>query len=194
MILDAGCGNRCMWQEKVIDSITYMDVQKRLERKPTLFADNCQMPLKSEIADTVFFDPPFGWGWSTHPFFSFPNRQEMWEKYPDIRKDANPPGYYGIERFTHRSQLVSYIYRSEKELYRVLKNDGCLWLRWANMGSMNETQVLGIFQNWKLCLTHEIHSSHQTNALRVKQDDNVSFWFMLMKKPLTYKQNELEVS
>jgi hypothetical protein len=84
-----------------------------------------------------------------------------------------------------RSELVNYIYRAEKELYRILKPDGMLWVRWCEMVNMTHHQVLAIFQNWRICLTHEIGSSK-----RVTGETN-SYWFMLMKNLINYQQPEL---
>jgi hypothetical protein len=101
------------------------------------------------------------------------------------------PTYYGIERYKTRSALVAYIYRAEKEFYRILKNEGTLWLRWCEMRNMTHNQVLAIFQNWRLLLTHELNSSKQVLSMRDSKEDNISYWFMLMKKPLTFQQPEL---
>jgi hypothetical protein len=185
MILDAGCGNRAMWQEKNNPDIVFIDIEKNLSNKPILFASNTALPFVSETFDTVFFDPPFKWNCDDHPFFSFPNVQMRNAMYPDIKDNRKVTGYYGIERYKTRTELVSYIYRAEKELRRVLKTDGILWVRWCNMTSMTENHLLGIFNDWRKCLTHEVNSSKQTTS------DIGSFWFMLMKKPLQYNQPEL---
>jgi hypothetical protein len=184
MILDAGCGNRCMWQIKDSENIIYIDVEKQLQRKPVLFGSNTSLPFAGGVFDTAFFDPPFAWGMPNHPIFSYPNLKMLHLDYPD--KDRNSvPSYYGIDRYKTRSELVSYIYRAEKEIYRVLKPDGCLWLRWCPMTSMDENNILGIFQNWKQMLTHEIGSSKRNTG------ETASYWFMLMKKPLLYAQKTL---
>ena len=185
MILDAGCGNRAMWEEKQVDNIIYLDVEKELQRKPTIFASNTHLPFRDREFDTVFFDPPFKWNCDDHQFFSFPNRKKLWEKYPNIRPDTSPPSYYGIERYKTRSELVSYIYRAEKELHRILKPDGCLWLRWCNMVAMEEKHVLNIFANWTPMLTHEIGNSKRVTG------ETSSYWFLLMKKSLKFQQPEL---
>lgn len=105
--------------------------------------------------------------------------------YPNMNDNRKAPVYYGIERYTSRDALVSYIYKAEKELYRLLKPDGCLWIRWCVMVNMDEKQVLSIFQNWTQMMKHEIGSSKRTSG------ESSSFWFMLMKKPLQYVQPEL---
>jgi hypothetical protein len=33
MILDAGCGNRAMWEEKEVEGIIYCDIETNLQRK-----------------------------------------------------------------------------------------------------------------------------------------------------------------
>jgi hypothetical protein len=187
MILDAGCGNRCMWQIKNSDNIIYIDVEKQLQRKPKIFASNINLPFHNESFDTVFFDPPFSWGNNTHPFFSFPNGNLRNQMYPEMAKNDNRTitQYYGIERYKNRSELTAYLFRAEKELYRILKPDGCLWLRWCNMNTMDHNNVLNIFPNWSQMLTHEIGSAKRYTG------ETSSYWFMLMKKPLNYDQKTL---
>jgi hypothetical protein len=147
MILDAGCGNRAMWQEKNNPDIVFIDIEKQLSFKPNIFTSNTSLPFKNESMDTVFFDPPFKWNCDDHPFFSFPNIQLRNAMYPDIKDNRQHTGYYGIERYKNRTELVAYIYRAEKELYRILKHDGVLWIRWCEMVNMTHNQVLTIFQN-----------------------------------------------
>jgi hypothetical protein len=188
MILDAGCGNRAMWKSKHNENIIYLDIEKRLQRKPIMYASSASLPFTDGLFDTVFFDPPFSWNNMTHPLFSYPNGQLRKQKYPNISRE-NCFSYYGIERYKSRSESVSYIYRAQKELKRVLKNDGCLWLRWCNMTALDENNALGIFsEDWFHMLTHEIGDKNR------KTGESSSFWFMLMKKPLKYIQPELMVT
>ena len=76
MILDATAGNRAIWQHKNCDKIVYMDLEKKLERKPSIFADNRHCPFKDNIFHTIFFDPPYDYG-NIHPFYMFPNKEEI---------------------------------------------------------------------------------------------------------------------
>jgi len=187
MILDAGCGNRCMWQIKDSENIIYIDIERQLQNKPNLFASNTALPFKNNSVDTIFFDPPFKWNCDDHPFFSFPNGNLRNEKYPQMAQNDNRlvTQYYGIERYKTRSELAAYLYRAEKELYRVLKPDGCLWLRWCTMTAMDHNNALGIFTNWQQMMQHEIGSAKRYTG------ETASYWFMLMKKPLQYDQKTL---
>jgi SAM-dependent methyltransferase len=186
MILDAGCGNRCMWLpgNKNNENIIYSDIEKQLHQKPNLYASNTDLPFKTESFDTVFFDPPFKWNCDDHPFFSYPNLELRHKDYPNYNRNY-VPSYYGIERYKSRSELVGYLYRAEKELYRILKPDGCLWMRWCNMTSMDHHNVLNIFVNWNQMLIHEMGSARRNTG------ETNSYWFMLMKKPLMFQQPEL---
>lgn len=185
MILDAGCGNRMMWMLKNSEHIIYGDVEKQLQRKPTIFMDNQQMPFKSNSFDTVFYDPPHAWGFESN-IFSSPNIDIARKKNPKMYENVNRvPTYYGIEKYKTRSALVAYIYRTEKELYRVLKSDGCLWLRWSHLKEMDTDRILGIFSNWECCTKHELDSPQQTRS------ECKSLWLMLMKKPMVYIQPDL---
>lgn len=185
MILDAGCGNRCMWLQKRSENVIHIDIEKQLSIKPNIFASNTNFPFKDESFDTIFFDPPFKWGCDDHPFFSFPNVYLRNAMYPEIKDNRQVTGYYGIERYKTRSELVSYIYKAERELRRIIKSDGCLWLRWCTMTSMDHNNVLNIFADWHQMLTHEMGSAKRTTG------ESKSFWFMLMKKPLQYIQPDL---
>jgi len=62
MILDAGCGNRTMWKTKECEKIVYMDIERELEVKPSMFGSNKYAPFKDESFTHIFFDPPHGWG------------------------------------------------------------------------------------------------------------------------------------
>lgn len=175
MILDAGCGNRCMWKQKDNPNIVFIDIEKQLQRKPNLFASNIALPFRGGEFDTIFFDPPFKWNCDDHPFFSFPNTDMLYAMYPDISKRSQA-SYYGIERYKTREALVAYLFKAEQELHRILKPDGILWLRWCSMTSMTEKHVLNIFHNWDNCTTHQIDSNRRSTG------STNSFWFMLMKK------------
>ena len=165
-----------MWKIKDNPNIIFIDIEKQLQRKPNLFASNTSLPFGGGVFDTVFFDPPFKWNCDDHPFFSFPNNQTLHEKYPD-KKSTCIPSYYGIERYKTREALVVYIFKAEQELYRILKSDGVLWLRWCSMTSMTEKHVLNMFHRWETCTTHQIDSNRRSTG------STGSFWFMLMKKP-----------
>lgn len=186
MILDAGCGNRVMWIQKNSDKVIHLDIEKELQVKPTIYATNLCLPFPDKSFSTIFFDPPFKWNCDDHQFFSFPNREKLWEMYPDIRHDTYPPSYYGIERYKTRSELVAYIYRAAKELKRILEDEGCLWVRWCTMTSMDHNNLLSIFSSeWERMLEHEITFAGRSTG------ETKSFWFMLMKKPLEYEQTDL---
>lgn len=173
-----------MWTLKDPENVVFVDIEKRLQRKPTLFCDNIVLPFQDGSFDTVFFDPPHAWNKCTHPFFSFPNKELRYAKYPNmIFREATQ--YYGIDRYKTRSQLVKYLFRAEKELYRVLKSDSILWMRWTEMDQMTAHRALAIFQNWNVCLKHQIFSCFHNTS------DCNSYWFALMKKPRKFVENEI---
>jgi len=58
VILDATAGNRKMWRKKDYLDIIYLDIEKGLEVKPTIIADNTQTPFKDKTFHTIFYDPP----------------------------------------------------------------------------------------------------------------------------------------
>lgn len=174
-----------MWSEKSHEYVIHSDIERELQNKPDVFASNTNLPFKDNIFSTVFFDPPFKWNCDDHPFFSFPNTEALYDYYPDISK-RTITSYYGIERYKSRGQLVSYIYQAKKEIRRVLKDDGVLWVRWCTMTNMTHTNLLSIFADgWTEMTRHEISNSKRNTGT------TMSFWFMLMKKPLDFLQADL---
>lgn len=168
MILDATAGNQIMWKDKQNSNIIFIDVQKRLERKPTLFADNSNSPFRDKIFDTIFYDPPHAWNWDSIIFGS-PDA-ESWNK-KDGRKI---PTYYGMERYNSRMELVAHIWKAQKEFYRILKDDGLLWLKWVEI-KITLRIALTLFERWIELLRFHAKSPFQQAGNYKK------FWLCLCK-------------
>jgi len=47
-----------MWTHKNSKNIIYIDIEKQLWNKPTIYADCTQTPFKDKTFDAIFFDPP----------------------------------------------------------------------------------------------------------------------------------------
>ena len=180
MILDATAGNRTMWKHKNTENIIYIDIEKKLERKPTIFADNTNTPFLSGIFDTIFYDPPHGWDvkgkvWIMHA-----------GKHDKDKKRANPFSfdYYGWDKYRSRANLLNHIYKAQKEFMRILKPDGLLWLKW------NETRIplrrmFMIFDDWTELIRLVIEDPSQT--LGNKQ----TYWICLIKEKRETTQTAL---
>lgn len=170
MILDATAGNRTMWITKDSENIIYIDSQKRLEVKPTIFCDNTRTPFPDKTFDTIFYDPPQGWG-------TYNSRHVYPKNTPEYRKILDRPGlpvYYGWEIYKTRRELVRHIYKAGEEFYRILKDDGLLWLKW-NVMRIPLYRLLSIFSTWKLMLRIYVKSPSQTAG------KHQTFWLSLEK-------------
>ena len=183
MILDATAGNRVIWNVKDLDSVIYVDIERQIERKPTLFADNTKLPFRDKTFDTVFFDPPYGWNFKSM-FYSFPNEHLQKAQYATLTRNGTP-SYYGMERYKTREALISYIYRAQKELCRVLKDDGLLWFKWNELRfPLPRVQI--VLDRWEEVLRFELKSRKQ--QLGREQ----TFWLCLTKLQNTPTVKTLE--
>ena len=158
MILDATAGNRIVWQDKHPENVTFMDFQRKLERKPTIFADNRNMPFRDKTFSTVFFDPPHAWAFRSI-FFGFPDRDSYIRNHPNDRRRF--PVYYGMELYRSKSALLKAIYDGLKEVRRVLKDDGLLWLNWSEL-RLSLNRILVLFGNdWTELIRLHVTSPYQ---------------------------------
>jgi len=170
MILDATAGNRTMWECKNNPNVIYLDMEKRLEIKPTIFADHRQLPFKDEVFDTIFYDPPHYWGNAVH-YFSFPNRELRQTVFPDT---SGIPTYYGWDKYKTKSGLIKSIYQAQKEFWRVLKKDGLLWLKWNEL-AIELRKILAIFNRWRVMMTLYIQDPTHTAG------KHQTYWVCLCK-------------
>jgi hypothetical protein len=171
VILDATAGNRTMWQTAYDKDTIYIDIEKRLAVKPDIFADNTNTPFLSESFDTIFYDPPHGWG-EGHPFYKYPDSEsykKKWQGYGEI------PRYYGWDKFKNQQELLVHLWRAQKEFHRIIKDDGLLWLKW-NETCISLNRVLRLFENWFIMLILSIKSPTQTAGTKK------TFWVCLKKE------------
>jgi len=180
MILDATAGNRTMWKHKNTENIIYIDIEKKLERKPTIFADNANTPFLSESFDTIFYDPPHAWGMEGH-YHTYPNRSSpLYKKWGD----EGVPRYYGWDIYKTHSQLAAHIYKAQKEFQRILKDGGLLWLKWNEM-TIPLHKILGIFNEWQEML--RIYVKHPSQTAGKAQ----TYWVCLIKEKRETTQTAL---
>lgn len=169
-----------MWTHKNSDTIIYIDVEKRLEVKPTIFCSNEQTPFKDDTFDTIFYDPPHTWG-VYHRSFSQPNLELQRKVFP---KGTKLDPYYGWDKFSSRQKLIRHIYNAQEEFKRILKPDGLLLLKWNEM-SISKPRVLSIFNNWMelidMILSSVVHpmGGHRT------------YWIILQQKQEKVSQQPL---
>jgi len=171
MILDATAGNRTMYETKNVKSIIYIDIEKQLWRKPTIFADCTRTPFKSKTFHTIFFDPPHTWG---RPTFDFKTarflKSRQWAR-------EHPYGhtYYGWDKYKNRQELIAFIYRAQKEFLRILRDDGLLWLKWCEV-DIPLLHILAIFENWRILLKLNIEDPTHTFG------KGQTYWICMCKK------------
>lgn len=180
MILDASAGNRTMWAHKNSENIIYIDIERRLERKPTIFCSNEQTPFLSESFDTIFYDPPHSYGSKGH-YHTYPCRSK---EYLEKWHDQAIPRYYGWDRYKTRSQLITQLYFAEQEFYRILKPDGLLWLKWNEI-KIRLYKILTIFNDWNILMKLFITSPFHTAS------EHKTYWLCMEKKNRSTKQTSL---
>jgi hypothetical protein len=169
-----------MWKHKKSENIIYIDLERKLTVKPTIFADNSSTPFLSEIFDTIFYDPPHGWG-EGHPFYKYPDAESFkkkWQGYGEI------PRYYGWDKYKNQQALLVHLWRAQKEFFRILKSDGVLWLKW-NVQNVSLHRVLAIFEDWIIMLELSIKAPSQTAG------KSQTYWICLMKEKREFLQTTL---
>jgi len=187
-ILDATASNRSMWKTKDSEYIIFMDIEKALEIKPDLIRDCRDTGFPNESIGTIFYDPPHWWGDKTgNTFWTCRNKLE------DIafrkRVNSKPRGYtyYGTDKYKTKTQLLRFIYDSQKEFYRILKRDGILWLIWSEV-KLPLSKIIVFFKDWFEMIRLPISSPLQSMG------KNQNYWVMFMKRPLTHKQTEITLA
>ena len=180
MILDATAGNQTMWLVKYTHNIIYLDMERKLKRKPTVYADNTNTPFPDATFDTVFYDPPHKWGGKDDPCPMYPSEIKKW------KQDHVPFAftYYGWDKYKTRIGLLRHVYYAQKEFIRILKPDGLLWFKWNEVGIPLD-RIMVCFTDWielmRLYINDPTHtaSQHQT------------FWLVLQKKEKIVQQHAL---
>jgi len=180
MILDATAGNRTMYVTKQADNIIYIDMEKRLEVKPTIFCDHHHTPFPDHTFDTIIYDPPHSW-FEGDFYYTFPDKKSLKEMYPSARDSA--PRYYGWDKIKNKSHLYHHIFDANKEFYRILKPDGLLWLKWNEM-KVTLKSLMQVFEMWNVLLRIYVKAPSQTAG--TKQ----TYWVAFIKKRMM-KQSTL---
>jgi len=180
MILDATAGNRTMWQIKQVDGIIYLDMERKLKNKPTIFADNTNTPFPAELFDTILYDPPHNWGGGDEPNPIYPSEIKKW-------KQEHQPfafTYYGWDKYKTRIGLIRHVYQAQKEFHRILKPDGLLWFKWNEM-RIPLDRILACFDRWLELIRLRVDDpSHTAGAQQ-------TFWVLFSKKIEETQQQQL---
>jgi hypothetical protein len=171
MILDATAGNRTMWHTKNVEGIIYLDLERKLEVKPTIFADNSSSPFFDKVFDTIFYDPPHACG-AEGWFHSLPDKAQFRFKYPN---EKGIPRYYGGDKYKNQMQLIVHIHKAQQEFRRILKDDGLLWLKW-NETRITIRRILRLFEYWHILMVLPVNNPKHTHG---KQQ---TYWVCLTKE------------
>jgi len=180
MILDATAGNRTLWKTKNIEYMIYIDMERKLEVPPTIFADNTNTPFSNKVFDTIFYDPPHMFG-DVSSFYVHPDAESFkkkWQGYGEI------PRYYGGDKYKNQQELIVHIYRAQKEFHRILKDDGLIWLKW-NETKVTLRKILALFEDWNVLIAVPIKAPSQTAGTRQ------TYWCCLSKEKREYVQDTL---
>jgi hypothetical protein len=146
-----------MWISKDSGNIIYIDMETQLEVSPDVFCKNNQTPFRNAVFDTIFYDPPHTFGIYDH-YHSYPrSTPEYFEKW----HDKAIPRYYGWDKYKTSNELSIHIYKAQEEFYRILKDDGLLWLKWNEM-SKKLSRILGLFQSWNVLMQLYVKNPSQT--------------------------------
>jgi len=180
MILDATAGNRTMWQYKNSPDIIHMDMDRELQVKPDILADNTNTPFLDKTFTDIFYDPPHTWGGGIS-FFSFRNAKEREKVFPHV---TGVPTYYGWDKYKTKDALINHINKASKEFYRILKDDGILWIKWNEM-SMPLKTIKTIFHQWIILM--ELYINDPSHTAGQAQ----TFWVCMCKEKGEYKQQTL---
>jgi len=174
-ILDATCSNRAMWRIKDNKHILFIDIEPELQIKPDIIIDCRKTNLPSESINMVFFDPPHWWGDKVGTMFYTCRNDE--DKKELIKKHGDGGySYYGTDKYPTKSALLSFIHKAQEEFYRIMKNDGVLWLIWSE-AKIPLFKILPFFKNWDELIRLQVSNTHQTLS------SVQNWWIMFMKKP-----------
>ena len=170
-ILDATAGNRNMWKTKESPFIIWIDVEEDLEYKPDRLLDCTQTDYPDKFFKTIFFDPPHSYGRNKNEgIFTTPSKKVSTEKWPQWERTY--PRYYGLDKYPTKTALLGFINKAQEEFYRILEDDGMLWLKWSENHASLEA-ILPLFKNWDLMIRIPAFTHRKTST--------PTYWAMLMK-------------
>lgn len=180
MILDATAGNRTMWLTKDVEGIIYIDMEKKLTVKPTIFCSNINTPFPNGTFTSIFYDPPHFYN-DTGSFYSIPDKEtylKKWQGYGEI------PRYYGGDKYKTQMALLHHIFDAQKEFQRILTTNGLLWLKW-NETYITIHTVMHLFEHWHELLRIPVRLNNPNRT--TKQ----TYWICMCKKEQKLIQTEL---
>lgn len=167
-----------MWDIKEDEHILWIDIEPELSVKPDKILDCTKTGFPDKQFMIIFFDPPHSFGRTKN------TGMHQTPSYEVQRQKWNSVGsYYGFDKFKTKTALLGFINRSQKEFYRVLRDNGVLWFKWSEIHASLDS-ILPIFRNWKLMMKFEV-------AFQGLLKGDRTWWSMFMKKQNIIPQLEL---
>ena len=180
MILDANGGNQTMWIYKDNKDILHIDMNKKLTVKPDIWCSNICTPFPDCTFPDIFIDPPHFYG-DKGSIYSIPDMETFISKFKGY---GTIPRYYGGDIYKNQTELIGYVHKLQKEMYRILKDDGLLWLKW-NESMISTNTILSLFENWNIMLKLQMRLSNPNRT------EKQTYWVCMCKKKIKTKQAEL---
>lgn len=176
-ILDATAGNRTIWRTKRDPRILFIDIEPELEFKPDMLLDCTKTGFPDGHFHTIIFDPPHIFGQRPgKALYACRNRAE---RMAWVGRNSMP-AYYGGDKFRTRRDLIRFVYQASKELYRILADDGVLFLKWNDAEIPLEVILAYLKWNWREMIRLNIGDPTHTLA------ETNTFWMLFMKKRARY--------
>ena len=183
-ILDATAGLRSIWSKKRDSRVLFIDIETELEYQPDLIMDSRKTDFKDKRYYNIFFDPPHYWGAELgNNQFALRNKEEQ-DNFFERRNYKNKPwglcSYYGADKYKTKQDLMNYIVDSQKEFYRILDDNGCLWVKWAE-SKIKIDEIISLFVNWEEMMRFYIQHPKSSGKTQ-------TYWIMFMKREDGVKQ------
>jgi hypothetical protein len=180
MILDATAANRTIYKTKNDPNIIYLDMEKQLQIKPSIFADNTRTPFRDKVIDCIFYDPPHDFG--APPFDHTLKMDDTTRDF--IKHHPFCTTYYGWDKYKNQQELIIHIYKAQKEFHRILKDDGLLRFKWCEI-KITLSRTLTLFEDWNVLMILNIADPTKTWGTKK------AYWVDLTKVKRDYKQIDL---
>jgi hypothetical protein len=174
MILDATAGNRSIYQYKKSENIIFIDIEKQLWTKPTMFADSRKLPFQGKAFHTVIFDPPHDWGGDPFDF----KTGEFLKSRQWGRTKPYQFTYYGWDKYRYKHEMIKYLYESQKEFARVTADTGLLIVKWCEV-RIPLKRLLAILTEWRLLIEIPVHDPNHTYG------ESQTYWLIMEKRKQT---------
>ncbi len=183
-VLDCTAANRMFWFKRESDRILWTDIETELELPADMIVDIRKTNFENGRFITVIFDPPHWWGDTLgRNIYANRNSQELAEYNERYGSNINL-GYYGCDKYSTKKSLLGFINSAQREIHRILDDNGVLWLNWSEVKISLDQILLFFDQKWDVMIKLPIGSKKQNRSTYQ------NWWIMLMKKETRDKQTK----